>query len=258
MHRDKIFNNADKRIKIKYLGIIGVIMQTHSFETIKHIIQDALIVANYPEQGQLEDGTILPTEQSMIRIEKLLRTHDIQSFEKETGVGIKVEDEYPVDVYDNTDNTTDDDNNIEWYTKILDDVLNKLNGLNLSSKSESTTTNWWEFQAFNGFCGKLMKRLPLWSSIMQKPFESIYALGTSADIESRFNIIKNNVFKKYKLPIRIETFTKLMLEESNAVAKLCRIMSPTNDLKQTEIIIDNYEDGELILVSLKFIIDFCA
>lgn len=58
-------------------------MQLTSYEEVKQIIKELLILANYPIEGNLDDGTETPTYQSRVSLQRFVRAHDTQSLIKQ-------------------------------------------------------------------------------------------------------------------------------------------------------------------------------
>lgn len=105
-----------------------------------------------------------------------------------------------------------------------------MNGLNSEAQTGSTDTNWYYFPDINKFLRHQLTRLPLWTPVMRTHFHSTQLTGISTDIESRFNVLKNNVFKNVQLPVRADVFVKKCIEEVNGIAKLNRMLIPHADI----------------------------
>lgn len=67
---------------------------------------------------------------------------------------------------------------------------------------------------------RLIEKLPLWSGIMIYHFNSESILATSANIENLFGLLKNNVFKDNKLPMRVDLFLQKHIYSLNGSTKL--------------------------------------
>lgn len=63
------------------------------------------------------------------------------------------------------------------------------------------------------------KMLPLWSAIMIRYFPSSPSIGSSAPVESNFFNFKYRIFANKNPPIRIDEFTKILVESNDGQAK---------------------------------------
>lgn len=227
---DKAFKNADRRLKHYYLCIMGFIAQTDDYNAIKLVIKNALILANYPIYGDS-----LPTSKAHKHLDALIQTHNPQFIidaDKENGSmnndNVELEMDLGIE-------------QMKWFDEIIHDIDCDIAERHIEPGLETNpTTNWYYFPRINKFMRHHIFRLPLWSACMRKHFNSKNALGISTDIESRFNIIKNNVFRNQKLPVRADVFVKKLIAEVSAVAKLNRLLCS----------VDSNNDREGVLASI--------
>lgn len=203
----KIFRNIDKRLKHYYLCIMGVLISCESYIAVKNIIKNALILANYPVLGKE-----LPTEEAHRNIDALIQTHEINFLETD-------EDK------NNCEFEVENVEHIEWFDEMLKKIEEGAKATkNSKQHSKTANLNWYYLPQVNSFFRYHISRLPLWTALMKPHFESTFSMGISTETESRFQILKNNVFKKIRLPTRADVFVKTLLGEVNGVSKLGRLL----------------------------------
>lgn len=226
LHKTKVFDKIGYQAKHFYLSILAAILQTSSFESIKIIVKDMLLLANYPIEGVLESGDETPATQSRVNLQRFVRTHNVASIVRCNLEENEIE-------YNNSDEDVEC-SRIQWYDDVLNEILVKVKDIDASPSNLSSNTclNNYCCPSINNYVRELMQRLPLWSCVMKDFFKSELTTGVSADTESRFSLIKNNVFHNYKLPIDIDKFVKVLIDESNAVAKLSSILMKSSIEKQ--------------------------
>lgn len=232
LSRNKVFSKIDSRLKHYYMSVMGVIIQCEEYQAIKNIIKNVLVLANYPVLGKFENEE-LPTEQALQNINAIITTHDTSYLEDD---GTEQCDVYEVG----------NGENIKWFDEMLQSIESDVKKNNLQNAQKkhllSSNLNWYYFPEINSFLRLHLSHLPLWSAVMRNHFESKHLMGNSTDIESRFNLLKNNVFRNVRLPVRADIFVKKFITESNAVAKLGRLLSAStttdqngNDLSTLEL-----------------------
>lgn len=214
--KHKTMAKVDQKVKKWYLNIIGVIIQTESFDLVKKIIEDALVLALFPTEGTLEDGIVLPTAASLSMINKMVRTHDLTFIQRSDSTEMEGEI-----------TSFDTDANISWYLKIYEKFEGEANSLNMTpaALTSNTRENLLYCPEVPLLFRDIMSRLPLWSSVMMKSFGSVHVTSDSMDTESRFNVLKNNVFAKFKLPVRADMFCAVMFDEIIALPKLHSLLN---------------------------------
>lgn len=215
----KTIANVDQKVKRLYLNVIGVIIQTESFDLDKKIIENALVLAIFPIEGTLEDGTVLPTGESLSMINKMIRTHDLSFIQQREMKG-------EVTSFDDSETEA----NISWYSKIYEKVKGRADSLNMTpaALTSNTRENLLYCPEFHLLFKDIMGRLPLWSAVMMKAFGSVHVTSNSMDTESRFDVLKNNVFGKFKLPVRADVFCTVMFDEIIALPKLQFLLLDSN------------------------------
>lgn len=225
LHKDKTFRKIDKRVKHFYLSAIGFILQSEDYDAIKSVVKDMLVAANYPICGTWHENK-LPTDESLRNLNNVIQTHEMNRH-------VQVEEETECDDKENQNQNNDDSfetDCVKWFDDMLVEIQSTLNEMQLPVNDKSTIgTNWYYFPKINSFLRKNLTTLPLWSAVMRKYFESEHLTGISTDIESRFNHLKNNVFRNVQLPTRPDVFVKKFLDEIDGLAKLSRLMLPRSD-----------------------------
>lgn len=216
LSRDKVFENVDKRLKHYYMSIFGVLIQCEDYNAVKKIVKNTLMLANYPIFGKWK-GSILPSGEALKHMNATIQTHDLQFMENS--------DIKP----DNTEEIETDP--VKWFDDMLDSVNSSLkaNGIDSKLDTKYCETNWYYFPKITQFLRCQLERLPLWSPVMRIHFGATHLTGISTDIESRFQVLKNNVFKNTNLPCRADIFVKKYMDEVSGVSRLNRLMLPSRD-----------------------------
>lgn len=217
--KDSVFEKVDKRVKHYYLCVMGVITQCESYADIKNIVKNALILANYPYIGNFND-TELPSGDAIKNLNAVIQTHDTSFLGKET--------DEAVNEFDNVRMNEISTTNIYWFDDMLKNIKTHVLAQGFSKKTQQTAsnqTNWFFLPQINEFLQYHISRLPLWSAVMRKYFDSNHQTGISTDIESRFQVLKNNVFKNINLPVRADVFFKKYIKDASAMARLNRMLS---------------------------------
>lgn len=152
-------------------------------------------------------------------INKMVRTHDLTFIQQRSYTEMEGE----VTSFD--DFGTDE--NISWYLKISEKVKGEADSLNMTSAALTSNTreNLVYCPEVHLLFKDIMSRLPLWSAVMMKSFGSVHVTSDSMDTESRFNVLKNNVFGKFKLPVRADLFCAVMFDEIIALPKLHSLLN---------------------------------
>lgn len=233
--KHKELKKVDYRVKKAYLNIVGVIIQSDTFDNIKKIIKHALILALYPMEGVLDDGSKLPTAESLSTINKLVRSHDISFVAKNANCDTNnAEDEDEDDAAVMPDNEQELRTNISWYMDIYNEVAESIKSQKLAPNhlTSNTRENMLHCPEAHHFFKDIMERLPLWSAVMSKHFSSSSIISTSNDTESRFKVLKRNVFANFNLPIRADIFCAQMFNVIAALAKLNYLLDSTRCLSE--------------------------
>lgn len=233
VHKNKAFNSIGAQAKHFYKCVIGAIMQISSYEEIKVIVKDILIMANYPIEGVNEDGTEVPTTESRIRLQRLIKTHDTSFFSVETETN---ENEILLSETDSEDeNVCHDSSSISWFTGVLNEIEEKVKSIEFSpsNMSSNVSINNYKCIALNVYLQDLLSKLPLWSCVMCAHFQAPNALGNSCNVERQYSLIKSNIFHQYTLPVNSVVFLEIFIKRINSVTTLMK-MRLKQSVKQTE------------------------
>lgn len=251
LHKTKIFDKNGARVKHFYLSLIGGIMQLSSYDDVKSIVKDILILANYDVEGTLDNGFETPTARSRVNLQRFIRTHNTDFI-----ADLNEKDEGEVFLHESNDERIEniDASDIEWYKNMLREIQSdaRLIDSSPSNLSSSVSINNYHCKKVNEFLQDLLLRLPLWGSVMCSHFESTIVNGTSSNVERRFGLIKNNIFKNYKLPVSASVFMQKMVKEINCVATICKLK--TNAEIGAEQITEN-RMTDVLETSAEFVID---
>lgn len=232
LHQSKVFDKLGAQVKHFYKCIIGAIMQVASYDEIKTIVKDTLILANYPVEGTLNDGTSTPVEESRVRLQRLIRTHNTDFLSNGSE---KSEDEILLsescdDDIENSDKI--DTSLISWYPKMLKEIENSAKIIDASPANWSSNIfiNNYQCLELNVYLEDLISKLPLWGCVMNAYFNSTNVTGNTCNVERQFALIKNTIFCKHKLPVSAVVFIENMVKRINSVTTLITLL-----MRQTNI-----------------------
>lgn len=219
-----VFKSVDFRVRRFYLCCIGVMIKCESFDDIKNIVRNVLIVANNPSEGTLLSGNVLPTHKSITDLNKLIRTHDINFISNDNAETHDL-DSNSVEVHDLLQPESEFEDQIStpnWIDEILSDIIDDLKSNENSSELDASNSaiNFFYLPELNDYLRQLCGRLPLWSAVMQPHFNSPNNLASSSNVESTFNRIKNIMMENIRLPVRIDLFMEKYLASVNGSTKL--------------------------------------
>lgn len=225
--------------------MIGTVMQMSSYNEIKLVVKDALILANYPIEGVLDDGTELPTKQSRIRLQRLIRTHDTSFFsvEKED-----IEGEMRLNETNDDDGNNEhlnaDTSDIGWYSEMLNEIEAnvKLIDSSASNLSSNVSINNYQCTELNTYLKDLLLKLPMWSCVMCDYFQVPNALANSCNVERQYSLLKSNIFRRFALPVTPVVFLEQYIKRINSVTTLMSMMmKQTAELQQGETEDENHD-----------------
>lgn len=218
VHKNRVFKKLGVNAKYFYKCIIGAIMQTASYKEIKSIVKDMLILANYPIEGTLDDETEVPTKQSRIKLQRIIRTHDTSfiSSEIESSDGEIISDEI------SDDESCNITSSIKWYSEMLNEIQREAKSYDCapSNLSSNVSINNYQCIEMNSYMCDLLSRLPLWSCVMCAHFKTQNSLGNSCNVESYYSLLKNQIFHKYTLPVSAVLFIEVLVKRINSVTTL--------------------------------------
>lgn len=207
LRRLDVFKKIDKRIADFYLCCIGVIIQCESFEDIKNIVRNVLLLATNPNEGSLRNGQLLPSAESRNKLNKLIRTHNV-AFVSDSDDKLK-------------DSTFEEfESAADWIDEIiaetsLEEKKNYLDESNIE-------INMYYLPDLVGVLRKLCSRM------------TADTLASSSNVESTFNRIKNIIMQNIRLPVRIDLFMEKYLASINGSTKLAISKYPHKEKSAAE------------------------
>lgn len=194
-----------------------------------------LILANYPLEGVMDDGTIAPTARSRINLQRLIRTHETNFMTNEVK---ECDGEIVLNDIKCEAAKISDTEPIKWYTELLREIEKDIETINFSPNnlSSNVSINNYKCTNLNEYLKDLLLTLPLWGSVMCEYFEWTNKTGNSCNVERQFSLIKSNIFKKYTLPVGIAVFVREMVKRVNSAATLTKLIlkRPVPDEKDIE------------------------
>lgn len=237
------FKTVGAQVRHFYKCVIGLIMRIPSYDDIKSIVKDMLIMANYPIESVLEDGNEVPTRESRVRLQRLIRTHDL-SF-----VSSEIEQSEGEVFLNQIEQVKDgdvkcDSSNINWYFEMLNEIQQ-------SAKCfDATVSNLTSNVSINNFPLKvyiytdILSELPLWSCVMCTHFNEPVALGNSCDVERMYALIKSAIFRNYSLPVSAVVFVENMVKRMNTVTTLMKMNMKQSALQRMNEMGDENENEQ--------------
>lgn len=231
----KVFDSLGSQAKHFYKCIIGGIKQTPSYNDIKTILKHVIMLANCPMEGTLDDGRELPAANSRRFLQRFVRTHEAnflnQEESQEQQNNNNSEESFQPLELNEADIKQD---RLKWFTDIVTSTLSEIKSFDFrpSNLSSNTSANNYKCDKLNTFIHDLLLKLPLWGCVMNKYFNETKISSHSCDCESRYSLLKNNVFKNHKLPVSASVFVERWVNESKAVATLCNVFISQSNLRK--------------------------
>lgn len=202
LHRNKIWKDVDRQVKHFYLCCIGVIIISDNYLHVCEIVERMLKLAN----GRID------SKASHTILSKLVETHKTHEVLQYTDDNEHADDEKN----DQHDTENESPSAITWFDKLAAKVLKE-------EQLATEHTDKFFNPTLNKFFKDIFNRLPLWSAVMKPHFKSVHTLSISNDTEARFQVIKNIVFCNQKLPIRPDSFVRILLDEVSSMSKIAAI-----------------------------------
>lgn len=206
---------SDTRVKRFYKCCIGLIVNCTSKNELSDIIRHIATVSQNEYLGSDSMNRVLPGENSLLWLKKMILTNESSLNSLVAG---DVESEDADKEGDDTEENeiTEKEGempNAPW----LDNIFNSIEISNTKTIHENMYQNITFFNHFK----KIIKRVPLWSGVMNNYFQVKDGMpATSAHCESSFNIIKNIIFKNENLPIRADRFVQKHLDAMEGSLRL--------------------------------------
>lgn len=209
LHSLGVFRSIDKRVKFFYLDCFGLLILAESFDTLKKLLKNILILANSQWEGTNSNNEPLPADMSRKTLSKVIRTHDLKFVTKideksEEAQEIVVEDGDIEDKCEEIDCSSEEDE-MAWFNNMLTDIPID-DEVSCDANASNVKGNMFYLPELTNVLKKLCFRLPFWSAVMKKEFGSTDFVATSSDVESKFNLLKNNIFRGEQLPMRLDSF----------------------------------------------------
>lgn len=220
LHRWKPLKNQDSR-KVKLIKrILGVLIQCDDFQSAKAIIKNL-----FTSLLNMYDDENSPGYYSKIFLIKLCETHNILLNEQE----IPNEEDVKNDcqsIFSEEFIDDDGDDNESWINTII-------RGVEISSDT-GKHDNLYYFTEIIDDLKKLLIRLPLWSNVMMRHYNSPYRVSTSSDCESNFKSLKKLVIKQKS--IRVDKFLISHINFINGSIKIGLSNKPKLENNEIDII----------------------
>lgn len=193
--------DRDFRRRQFFHGVVGYLIKCENFEVAKRIISDFFTVILNRFDGSIENKP-LPSEESKIRLQDLIRIHNERADYDDDDDEIKLDD---------TDLEIDVDCN--WITNIVGEVIVSPTAPDLQQHE-----NLYFSPGEKKFYITLFSSIVLCSNVMNSLFESTASTATSSDIESSFKSLKRNITSGKMISVNL--FLPAHIEYLNAEVKL--------------------------------------
>lgn len=156
------------------------------YKTVKEVVCDLILISTHQYTGNDEKGCSTICSDSINRLKALLYGKKV-AIEDGTALDDKNKKSIPGSILVNE---TDEDEPIYWFNNIID-----RNELILTLESNGDQVNPYYLPKFVDVLKRLISRLPLYSNVMCRFFNSNNFTPSSSNCESAFNIIKNFLLK---------------------------------------------------------------
>lgn len=185
LRRNKIYEKVGPQIKTFYLNCLGLLFWATDFSLIKDIVKNILIlsICKYQEE---ENQDMLDEAKSVLF--KLIQTHKSSKLYKNE----EDDDDQNDDDNDDENRLNDGKNHFFWYDEIHKRIENNTRSEDDENYKE---LNMYCFPKFAAYFRTIVYALPLWGGAMVNLFKSPNLNVSSANQESAFRYIKNNLFK---------------------------------------------------------------
>lgn len=225
--KSKYFKTMTSRSKRFYLCCIGILFKLERFDEAKNVIKDmlTLILCEY-------ESCI--TESAIIRLTILIGCHRVENmYDYKNDEDEEGEEESYVENLDEIRKKTENPIKImNWYINL------KLAVGNFKPKNVKSTKNEFYYPVFESFLQSLLYKMPTWSAIMRKSFNSPNINVSSSNCESEFKYIKRFLFKNVK-HMRVDKF--LFTHMNDIIGRMVLAIAYLNNYKklnQTEALTD--------------------
>lgn len=196
LRTNKIFEKVSNPIKTFYLNAIGLLFWVQDFHLIRNIVENVLVLCKCKYELVELQPHLTKAKSTLFQLIQTHKPAKLYTEENEEN-----QDEKDVKVF--MEHETIEEN----YTFLYDEIKNKI--LNITSDNVEQELddipNMYYFPKFEAFFRKIIYSLPLWGAAMVDTFKSPNLNVSSANIESSFRYIKNNLFRFNKKQ-RADTF----------------------------------------------------
>lgn len=185
LHNSNVFQKCDNRVKNFFLQAIGVVCLIDDFEVLKNIVENILILSLCQFETEL-------TENSRTSLKELVTVYNITEFYSKMA-------QFPENVFtvdnDETIIACPDKVKIDWFKKIKENVLQ----ITIINQTVDDKENLYYFPSLMTLFDTIIYKVPMWSPIMTRIFQSPHLNISSLICETKFKFIERNIFKKTKL-----------------------------------------------------------
>lgn len=189
-HRSKVFNKVGAQIKTFYLNAVGLLFWVKDFYLVKTIVKCILTLCKWKFRDEKNVNRLQEAKDILF---DLIKTHtpgklfknDDDDNEEETEGGVAV------DFEEVTKENSQEKKSMFWF----DDLNMEIEDDDLEKDDNNKELNMYYFLKFIPYLKSIIYTLPLWGAVMVDCFKSPIQNLSSANQESAFSYIKNNLFK---------------------------------------------------------------
>jgi hypothetical protein len=199
MSRWKLWNESKcgRVTKYFYINTLKKILEEKNFEKIKNVLRLLFIIMHSPYQSSLQENSI----QSIYEYKG-----DMNNIEENEVDEVYIKKEYDESIEENQIT------GIVWHEEILEEVKIMLTN---ETTNEIKRNNFY-LPEFEKDILRVMKIVPLWTSIMCSIEEKLETICTTSAVESEFKTIKYNMLKNHRPPISPHIFIQLFVQHADA------------------------------------------
>lgn len=198
LRTNKIFEKVGNPIKTFYLNAIGLLFWAKDFDLIKTIVEDILVLCMCKYEFEENQQRLTTAKTTLFQLIQTHKPAKLYTYEENEEIE---ENEKNQDENDGKDHETIQENYTFWY----DEMKKKILIFTSDEDQELDIPNMYYFPNFEPFFRKIIYSLPLWGAAMVLTFNSPNLNVSSANVESSFRYIKNNLFRLNKKQ-RADTF----------------------------------------------------
>jgi len=185
--------------KLFYVNTLKKMTEEGSFNKIKDILRSLFIVMLSPIEGSLQSKSI----QSISEYQSNNENVDEKGEDHET-TDIKKEYSELIDEVEF--------NEINWY----EDIFRNITDILAREIVTETKPNAFYLPQFKNDLIRVMKIMPLWTSVICSIDDKLSEVCTTSSVESEFKTLEQNVLKNHRPPLDIHIFIQLFINHVNA------------------------------------------